>query len=447
MASDKVTGRSMELRHSAELLALASRYLAGGTLGEFRLPPEVNMVFDRAEGVHLWDVDGNEYVDFLIGSGPMILGHGHPAVTDAIRAQLARGTTFFALNQPVLQLAERMVNAIPCGERVRFTGSGSEAVSHAVRAARALTGRDKIVRFEGGWHGVGDLALFGARPREIGSYPEPVADSAGLPAGIGADVLVCPFNDTEQLRQLMAERGEQVAAVIVEPLQRCIRPRAGFLEATREVADEHGAVLIFDEVVTGFRLAWGGAQERYDVLPDVATYGKTITGGLPIAAICGSADVLAVTDPWRPADHPQRTVVSGTFGGYAAGAAAGLATLEVLAEEGTYQRLDAMGHRIATEIADMGRELGIPLLIGGDGPVLQVLFTDEEEIVDYGTMLRADKGRAYRLGIELIKRGLFVSPYEKIYLSTAHTDADVDRLLSTVREVLPDAAAGVESTG
>ena len=446
MAGVGVTGRA-NLRCSGELLAKGRQVLAGGTLGEFRLPPEVNMVFDRAEGVQMWDVDGNQYVDFLIGSGPMILGHGHPAVTAAIHAQLAKGTTFFALNEPVLQLAERMVDAVPCGEQVRFTGSGSEAVSHAVRAARSFTGRDKVLRFEGGWHGVGDLALFGARPREIGSYPTPVADSAGLPAGIGADVLVSRFNDAEQLRRLMAEHGSGVAAVIVEPLQRCILPRAEFLAATREVADEHGAVLIFDEVVTGFRLAWGGAQERYGVLPDVATYGKTITGGLPIAAICGSAEVLSVTDPWRPADHPQRTVVSGTFGGYAAGAAAGLAVLDVLAEEGTYPRLHAMGRRIATEIAGMGRELGIPLLVGGEGPVLQVLFTEEPEIVDYGSMLRADKQRAYRFGIELIKRGLFVSPYEKIYLSAAHSDGDIDRLLSAAREVLPEVVADAPTGG
>jgi glutamate-1-semialdehyde 2,1-aminomutase len=371
----------------------------------------------------------------------MILGHAHPAVTAAIRSQLEKGTTFFALNEPVIRLAQRMVEAIPCGEKIRFTGSGSEAVSFAIRAARAFTGRRKILRFEGAWHGVSDIALFGARPPHSGDFPTATADSAGLAPEVGTDVLVCPFNDADHLARVMADHGAEVAAVVVEPMQRCIRPRDGFLRSLRATADAYGALLVFDEVVTGFRIAWGGAQERYGVHPDLATYGKTITGGLPNAAICGRADVLSVTDPWRPADDPMRTIVSGTFSGYAAGAAAGLATLDLLAAEGTFARLDAIGGRIADEIGAMGREMGIPLLVGGEGPVQQVLFTEESAIVDYGTMSRADKGRAYRFGIELIRRGLLVSPYEKIYLSAVHTDADLDRLLTAARESLPLAAS------
>ena len=428
----------------AALLERAERVLVGGSNGEFRLPPEANMVVSHGKGVTIYDTSGRSYIDFLLGSGPMILGHSHPEVVDAVTRQVARGTTFMALNEPAIQLAERVVDASPCGEKVRLVVTGSESIQFALRAARAFTGRDRYLRFEGGWHGVSDSALHGARTLKPGTYPATAPDGGGIPRSWSADVLATPFNDVERAAEVVERYQGEIAAMLIEPLQRCILPRPGFFEAMRDLCTKYGIILIFDEIVTGFRMARGGAQERYGVTPDVAVYGKTISGGFPMAAICGRADVMDVMNSWRPADDPKRIIASGTFNGYPVGAAAGLATLDVLKRPGTYERLFAMGDRITREITAMGKRLSIPLLVGGEGPVLQVLFTDESEIVDYGSMFRADTQRAFVFGIELIKRGLFVSPYEKIYLSLAHTDDDIDRLLQAAEEVLRDVIAKME---
>ncbi len=428
----------------AALLERAERVLVGGSNGEFRLPPEANMVVSHGEGVTIYDTSGRSYIDFLLGSGPMILGHSHPEVVEAVTRQVARGTTFMALNEPAIQLAERVVDASPCGEKVRLVVTGSESIQFALRAARAFTGRDRYLRFEGGWHGVSDSALHGARTLKPGTYPATAPDGGGIPRSWSADVLATPFNDVERAAEVVERYQGEIAAMLIEPLQRCILPRPGFFEAMRELCTKYGIILIFDEIVTGFRMARGGAQERYGVTPDMAVYGKTISGGYPMAAICGRADVMDVMNSWRPADDPKRIIASGTFNGYPVGAAAGLATLDVLERPGTYERLFAMGDRITREITAMGKRLSIPLLVGGEGPVLQVLFTDESEIVDYGSMFRADTQRAFVFGIELIKRGLFVSPYEKIYLSLAHTDDDIDRLLQAAEEVLRDVIAKME---
>ena len=386
-------------------------------------------------------MSGKEYIDFLLGSGPMILGHCHPAIVDAVQQQITKGTTFMVLNEPAIQLAERVVEAAPCGEKIRLVVTGSEAALFAIRAARAFTGRDKFLRFEGGWHGVSDTTLHGSRTLTPGDYPETSPDGGGIPRGWSADVLAVPFNDVERARTVIEQHHEELAAIVVEPLQRCILPRPGFFEALRKLATEYGIILIFDEIVTGFRLAWGGAQERYGVTPDIATFGKTISGGYPMAALCGRADVMDVMDGWRPADDPKRVIASGTFNANPIGAVAGMATLDVLEQPGTYERLFEMGDRITREIGSMGKELSIPLLVGGEGPVLQILFTTDTEIINYMSMFRADKQKAYVYGVEMIKRGCFVTPYEKIYLSLVHTDEDIDRLLEASREVLRDVIA------
>ncbi len=419
-------------------LAKAAQYFAGGTLGAFHLPPDVAMVFASAQGTKMVDTDGKEYVDFLMGSGPMLVGHGHPTVIEAVQQQISKGTTFFTLNQPIIELGERIVDAVPCGEKIRFVTTGSEAVSLAVRMARAATGRSKILRFEGGWHGISDGLLFGARPPAPSDYPHATPDSAGLPNTDGRNVLVSPFNAAGEAAELIAAHANELAAVVVEPLQRCILPRPGFFETLRTETEKHGIVLIFDEVVTGFRMAWGGAQERYGVVPDLATYGKTISGGYPSAAICGRADLLETANPRRaayPTDR-QSIIASGTFNGNPVSAVAGLATLTVLEKPGTYERLFAMGNRIRSEIEAMGREFSIPLQVGGEGPVLQLLFTEAPEILNYETMLYADRDKAYTFGVEMIRRGFFISPFEKIYLSTAHSDDDLDRMLAAARDVL-----------
>ncbi len=421
-----------------DLLAIAEQCFVGGGNGEFRLPTEANFVVSHGNGSKLYDMDGREYIDFLLGSGPMILGHCHPAIVEAVQQQILKGTTFMALNEPAIYLGERIVEASPCGEKIRLVITGSEAAMFAIRAARAFTGRSKYLRFEGGWHGVSDAALHGSRTLNPGAYPDTKADGGGIPESWSRDVLAVPFNDVEQARGIVEAYHEELAAIVVEPLQRCILPKPGFFETLRELADRYGIVLIFDEIVTGFRLAWGGAQERWGVVPDLATYGKTTSGGYPLAAICGREDVMDTMNGWRPPDDPRRIIASGTFNAYPIGAAAGMATLDQLEKPGVYDRLYEMGDRITREITTMGRELSMPLLVGGEGPVLQILFTEETEIVDYMSMFRADKQKAYNFGVEMIKQGCFVTPYEKIYLSTVHTDEDIDRLLESARVVLKD---------
>jgi len=424
-----------------ELLGKAEKYFVGGSLGEFRLPQEVDMVFSHGKGSKIYDVDGKEYVDYLLGSGPMILGHCHPEVVEAVQKQVQKGTTFFHLNQPVIEFGEKIVEACPCGEKIRFMNTGSDAVMYALRMARAFTGRDKVLRFEGGWHGISDWALHSARSQQPGNYPFSVPDGAGIPKSLSESVLVSPFNDVEKTLEIIEHNKNELAAVLVEPLQRCILPKPGFFEAVREITAKYGIVMVFDEVVTGFRLAWGGAQERFGIVPDLAALGKTISGGYPNAAVCGRADVMETVNPWKEVSDPDRAIAAGTFNGYTIGAVAGAATLRVLEREGTYKRLYEMGTRLITGIEEMGKEFSIPLKVGGEGPVLQVLFTEAKEILNYETMFYANKEKAYKFGIGMIKRGFFVSPFEKIYLSAVHTDEDIDRTLHAMREVLRDEIA------
>lgn len=425
-----------------ELLNKADKYFVGGSLGEFHLPPEVAMVFSHGKGSKLYDVEGKEYIDFLLGSGPLILGHCHPEVVEAVQQQVLKGSTFFSVNEPVIHFGERVVEATPCGEKIRFVNTGSDAVVYALRMARAFTGRDKVLRFEGGWHGISDFALHSAKSPRPGDYPRSTPDGAGIPKGLSTNILVSPFNNVEKTLQIIEDNREELAAVLIEPLQRCILPKPGFFEAVRKATSKYGIIMIFDEVVTGFRMAWGGAQERYGVVPDLAALGKTISGGYPNAAVCGRADVMETVNPWKDSSDPKRAIASGTFSGYPIGAVAGMATLNVLEREGTYKRLFEMGNKLTREIEKMGQEFSIPLKVGGEGPVLQVLFTEDKEIINYESMLYADKKKAYSFGVEMIRRGFFISPYEKIYLSAVHTDEDIDRTLEAMRDVLKNEIAG-----
>ena len=411
-----------------ELLALAGRVLAGGGLGLFNLPDEVNLVVAEGKGSHVVDVAGREYIDYHLGSGPDLLGHAHPAITAAVSAQLGKGTTYYFLNELAIRLAQRIVDAVPCGEQLHFTGSGTEATFFALRAARAHTGRTKILKFEGAWHGMHDYALWGTVPTEPSDYPRAVPDSTGIPPSIGQEVLVAPFNDAERAVDLIDRHADVLAAVIVEPLQRVLKPRPGFLEAVREATRRHRIVLIFDEVVTGFRIAWGGAQERYGVVPDLATYGKAMAGGFPMACIVGRAEIMAVLDGRR---HPRRELAwaSGTLSGNPISAAAGLAALDVLAQSGTYEQLHRIGGRLRSGLVEIGRRHGIPTQALGEDAVFGVRFIENEDVRNWIDLQAHDRSLGLRWGVECLKRGLLVNPNEKFYVSLAHDDADVNRTL------------------
>ena len=416
-----------------DLLRDAGRFLAGGGLGLFVLPPELNLVVARGAGSRIWDVAGREYIDYHLSSGPALLGHAHPAITAAVQAQVPKGTTYFFLNEPEIELARRMVDAIPCAEQVHYTGSGTEATFYALRIARAFTGRNKVLKFEGAWHGMHDYGLWGTVPQTPSDYPRSQPDSVGVPRETGETVFVTPFNETARAVEMIERHAKELAAVIVEPLQRVLLPEPGFLEALRKVTKQHGIVLVFDEIVTGFRIAWGGAQEKYGVVPDLACYGKAVSGGFPLAAIAGSAEVLSVLDARK---RPRAEVVwaTNTLNGNPVCAAAGCAALDVLAQPGIYDRLHRIGARLRKGIVESGTRHGFAVQAPGEDAVFGVRFTDRKPLRTWMDLTTANKDLGLRWALQLLKRGLLVNPNEKFYISIAHTDADVDETLAIVEQ-------------
>ena len=422
---------------SRDLLAVAARCLPGGCLGQNPLPPELAFVVERAEGARLVDLRGRTYLDYVLGSGPLLLGHAHPALVRAVQEQVARGSTFFWLSEPSIRLAEAVVEAVPCADQVRFVSTGTEATMFACRMARAFTRREKVLKFEGGWHGLHDYAMVGnwRLPSEA-PYPSPPPDVGGIPKGALASVLVAPFNDLDATTRIVADHADDVAAIIVEPLQRAIRPRPGFLAGLRDLAHRVGALLIFDEVVTGFRLAYGGAQEHYGVLPDLAVYGKALTCGFSLAAIAGRGDVMATADPGRKGTLDY-AALSGTLSGNALACAAGVAALGELRRPGVYARLHALGERLRRGIERRAAAQGLAVRALGDGPIAQPFFVaPDADLSSERALKAADSRQAARFGLACLERGLFVIPGSKLYISLAHTDADLDWTLDVMEDAL-----------
>jgi glutamate-1-semialdehyde 2,1-aminomutase len=422
------------MSEETRLLEIAERCLPGGVLGSTRHPDDLAFVVKRARGAHLWDVGGREYIDYLLGSGPMLLGHAHPAVVEAVRKQLEHGTTYFLLNEPIVALADELCRAVPCAEQVRFTSTGSEATFFALRAARAFRQRDKVMKFEGGYHGSHDYALMSSSPRTPKAFPAPTADSAGIPHAIEGEVLIAPYNDLATVEALLAVHADSLAAVIVEPFQRLIPPQPGFLPGLRALTTRHGIPLVFDEVVTGFRFAYGGAQERYGVVPDLAALGKVIGGGFPLAAVCGRRDIMRAFDP-RLEGSPDFVAQVGTLNGNPVAAAAGLATLAELRKPGTYDRLRATGRTLREGLAALAVKSGVPAQIVGDDTLFDIVFTDRP-VTDYRAMLAADGARLRTFNTECLRRGVLKGT-QKVYVSLALTEADVARTLEVFAEVLP----------
>src|SRR5246127_2322308 len=324
-----------------ELIETAKRVLPAASFGNMA----GDVVIREGRGGRVWDESGKEYVDFLLGSGPMLVGHAHPDVTAAVQERVTHGTTFFANNRWGIERAEAIVEAVPCAEQVRFVSTGSEADLYAMRAARAFRKRDKILKFEGGFHGMSDYSLMSLAPKRPGNFPQPIPDSAGIPRSLRDEILVAPFNDLEVVASLVREHRDELAGIILEPFQAIIPPAPSFLEGLRKITAQHGIPLIFDEVVTGFRLAYGGAQEYYGVVPDLCTLGKVIGGGFPLAAIAGRADIMAQFDRAKGGDAGVLKQI-GTPSGNPVAAAAGLAPLEILRRPGAYDRIFATGREL-----------------------------------------------------------------------------------------------------
>jgi glutamate-1-semialdehyde 2,1-aminomutase len=400
------------------LIDTAKRVLPGGTFGN--LPGDV--VIREGRGARVWDEDGKEYVDFLLGSGPMLVGHAHPEVTAAAQARIAQGTTFFANNRWGIELAEAIVAAVPCAEQVRFVSTGSEADLYAMRAARAYTGRDKILKFEGGYHGMSDYSLMSLAPKHSANFPAAVPDSAGIPKSLRDEMVIAPYNNAETVESLVKEHRDELAAIIVEPFQRIIPPQPGFLKALRRITAENGVVLIFDEVVTGFRLAYGGAQEYYGVEPDLCTLGKVIGGGFPLAAITGKTEIMQHFN--RDAVGEDRFLMQiGTLSGNPVAAAAGIATLEILRRPGAYEQIHATGRELMATLRQLLAEAGLKAQVIGEPPLFDVVFAPDP-ITDYRGMLKADTALMRRFNGLLRERGILKGE-QKYYVSLAHTPDDL----------------------
>ena len=396
----------------------AQQVLPGGTFGNV----DAEIIIREGKGSRVWDHNGKEYVDYLLGSGPMIVGHAHPEVTAAVQAQLEKGTTFFANNPQGIELAEALVDAVPCAEKVRFVSTGSEADAFAIRLSRAYRGRSKILKFEGGYHGFSDYGLMSLAPKKLGNTFEPVPDSAGIPESVRDDILVAPFNDTDAVASLINEHKDSIAAVFMEPFQRQIPPRPGFLESIRELTENNDILLVFDEVVTGFRMSYGGAQEYYGVTPDLCTLGKAIGGGFPLSAVVGREDIMSLFDEGSTDDAhfvPQK----GTLSGNPVSSVAGLATLKILKRPGTYERYFEVGNRLIAALSERIESAGFDAQVVGDGPMFDIVFTGGN-VHNYRDTWRGDKAKMTRLNQLLYQRGIIKSP-AKYYLSIAHDEDDV----------------------
>jgi glutamate-1-semialdehyde 2,1-aminomutase len=414
-----------------QLVEQARRVLPGGSFGN--MPAEV--ILKEGKGGRICDEAGKEYIDFLLGSGPMFIGHAHPAVTAAVQAQVPLGTTFFGNNRHGIALAEAIVDAVPCAEQVRFVCSGTEADLYAMRAARAFRRRDKILKFEGGYHGMSDYALVSLAPKNPGNFPRGSLDSAGIPKSVIDEMVVAAFNDVDMVRSLIEEQKDELAGVIVEPFQRLIPPKPGFLQALREVTAEHGIPLIFDEVVTGFRFAYGGAQEYYGVTPDLCTLGKIVGGGFALAAIAGRADIMKHFDRLAMTDEDFIFQV-GTLSGNPVAAVAGLATLEVLKQPGTYEKVFATGRELMGTLQEMLKKAGLKAQVVGEPPLFDIVFTDRP-IKDYRDTLKGDAAMLKRFNQVLRANGIMKGE-SKYYVSLAHTRADIDHTIGAWKKAIAE---------
>ena len=402
----------------------ALQFFPGGSNGEYGIPEGDAPVLERGQGCRVWDTDGREYLDMTMAWGAALVGHAHPKVLEAAAAAASKGANFAAVNRSMVELAERIVGLSRCVERIRFVASGTEATMLCLRTARAATGRPKILKFEGAYHGQypeGVTSLVGSDPPEL---PQPDSSGTGAP-WVERDVLVAPYNDLAATQRILADHAADLAAVIVEPLHRCISPVDGFLQGLREVTASLGIVLVFDEVVTGFRLALGGAQEYYGVSPDLVAYGKGLGGGFPIGAFGGRADVMEAVNEQR-LPGPNYAWSASTTGGNPVSSAAALATIDVFSEPGVYDRLHAMGRQLREQLGQALGQVGETAQVLGDGPLAQSVFLDRP-VQSHRDWLAADRERGRAVMFELLRSGVFLNPMgTKLYLSLAHTEADLD---------------------
>jgi glutamate-1-semialdehyde 2,1-aminomutase len=428
----------MDRRRSHEIYARAQQLMPGGVNSPARAFGAVGgepIVFIRGEGPYLYDVDGNRYLDYIGSWGPMILGHAHPEVIEAITQAATRGTSFGAPTEAENQLAELIIEAVPSVEKVRLVNSGTEATMSAIRLARGFTGRDVIVKFAGNYHGHVDSLLVAA-----GSSAATLAvpNSPGVTAGTTRDTLVLQYNDVAGLQQAFDERGSEIAAVIMEPVvgnMGCVVPSDTFVHSVRQLTQQHSALLIFDEVMTGFRVAYGGAQSRLNVTPDLTTMGKIVGGGLPLGAYGGRADVMNHVLP------AGKVFQAGTLSGNPIATAAGAATLRLLRDQSPYEQLETSAARLSEGFCRAAQAAGIPHCLNRMGSML-TLFFHPGPIRDWKDASQCDTARFARFFWGLADRGIYMpcSQFEALFISAAHRDEDIDHTIQAAQEVLQECA-------
>jgi glutamate-1-semialdehyde 2,1-aminomutase len=422
--------------NSARLFAEAQRVIPGGVNSPVRAFKSVGgdpLFMQRGEGPYIFDVDGNRYIDHVLSWGPLIFGHAPPRIINAVTDAAQRGTSFGASTEAEVRLAQKIVAAVPSVEKVRLVNSGTEAVMSAVRLARGFTKRDKIIKFEGNYHGHSDgfLAKAGSGLTTLG-----LPDSAGVPVNLTRDTITLPYNDAEALTETMRAHPGEIACVILEPIagnMGVVTPRADFLHALRDLTAADGALLLFDEVITGFRVAYGGAQELFGITPDLTALGKIIGGGLPLAAYGGRADIMDTVAPVGPVYQ------AGTLSGNPLAVAAGLEQLTMLDEhrETLYTDLHHKMHRLAQTTKETATKLGIPHRINRIGSMMTLFFTDAK-VIDFPSAKTADTARYGAFFRALLERGVYIAPsqFESIFLSTAHTAAVLEETTQAVVEAL-----------
>jgi glutamate-1-semialdehyde 2,1-aminomutase len=417
---------------SDELFERAARVIPGGVnspVRAFRAVGRAPLFIRDASGATIMDVDGNAFIDYVGSWGPMIAGHAHPRILDAIREAATHGTSYGAPTE--IELAEEIIRAFPSIERVRLTSSGTEAAMSALRLARGFTGRDRILKFEGCYHGHSDSLLVKAGSG-LATFGTP--DSAGVPADFARNTIVIPYNDDAALRQTFAEQGSEIACVIVEPIagnMGCVPPRAGYLETLRAMTEKHGTLLIFDEVISGFRVAYGGAQELYGVQADLTCLGKIIGGGLPVGAFGGRADVMNAIAPLGPVYQ------AGTLSGNPLAVSAGLAMLKLLQEMNPYRELERRGALLEQGLRDAAGELGVPATVNRVGSMMTAFFTGES-VTGWDTAKLADTARYARFFRAMLEAGVYLAPsqFECAFVSAAHTDEMIERTIIAARAAM-----------
>jgi glutamate-1-semialdehyde 2,1-aminomutase len=410
------------------LFERAQRVIPGGVnspVRAFRAVGGTPRFFERAAGAHLWDADGSRYIDYVGSWGPMVLGHTHPAVVSAVQAAAARALSYGAPTAEETELAERLCELVPSLERVRLVSSGTEATMTAIRLARGFTGRKLIVKFEGCYHGHADALLVKAGSGALTfGYPS----SAGVPEETAAHTVVLDYNDVAQLRTLFAQKGKDIAGVIVEPVagnMNLVLPAAGFLEALRDVCTQSGALLIFDEVMTGFRVALGGAQARYDIRPDLTTLGKVIGGGLPLGALGGRREIMEKLAPLGPVYQ------AGTLSGNPVAVAAGLATLQLVVQPRLLDRIDAVAAALVEGLEAEARKFGVTFSSQSIGSMFGLYFRDAPP-KSFAEVMQCDRERFNRFFHAMLEQGVYLAPsaYEAGFVSAAHGDAEIDATLA-----------------